>query len=100
MAGRLLSDAWRRRWLQVRREKSKLSAWTNQGNVRGARPDTGVKRIYRMGGHITFGQGIAGPPQLATFLLVQFEGKKIATSPKKGDAKGGGKIWKYRSNSL
>jgi hypothetical protein len=41
------------------------------------------------GGHITFGQGIAGPPRLENFLRVQFEGKKIATSPKKGDAKGG-----------
>jgi hypothetical protein len=62
----------------------------HQRNVRGARPDTGVRRIYRIGGHINFGQGIAGPPQLATFLLVQFEGKKVATSPnatspKKGD---------------
>jgi hypothetical protein len=85
-----VSDAWRRRWSGFWSKTSELSAWcTSQGNVRGARPDTGVKRVYRMGGHIIFGQGFAGPPQIANFLRVQFEGKKIATSPKKGDAKGG-----------
>jgi len=85
-----LSDAWCRWWSDCWPSASELSAWcTNQDNARGARPDTGVKRAYRMGGHIIFGQGIAGPPQIANFLRVQFEGKKIATSPKKGGAKFG-----------
>jgi hypothetical protein len=43
-------------------------------------------------GHSTFGQSIVGPPQSANFLRVKFEGKKVATSPKKGDEKGGAKI--------
>jgi hypothetical protein len=34
-----------------------------------------------MRGHIIFGQGIAGPPQLANFLRVQFEGKKLGQMP-------------------
>jgi hypothetical protein len=34
-----------------------------------------------MGGHIIFGQDIAGPPQLANFLRVQVEGKKLPRRP-------------------
>jgi hypothetical protein len=54
----------------------------HQRNVRGARPDKGVKRIYRMGGgHIIFGLGISGPPQLANFLCGQLKGKKLGQMP-------------------
>jgi hypothetical protein len=41
----------------------------------------GVKRIYHMGGHIIFGQGIAGPHQLANFLYGQLKGKKLGQMP-------------------
>jgi hypothetical protein len=77
-----VSDAWRRRWSGFWSKTSELSAWcTSQGNVRGARPDTGVKRVYRMGGHIIFGQGFAGPPRLANFLCGQLKGKKFGQVP-------------------
>ena len=52
----------------------------HQRNVRGARPDKGVKRIYRRGGHIIFGLGISGPPQLANFLCGQLKDKKVGTN--------------------
>jgi hypothetical protein len=89
-----VSDAWRRRWSGFCSKISELSAWcTSQENVRGAHLDTGVKRNYRMGGHIILWQGIAEPPLLATFLSVQFEGKKLPRRPmpprpKKGTERG------------
>jgi hypothetical protein len=77
-----MSDAWRRWWSAYWPSASELSPRvTDEGYVRDARHDTGVKRNYRMGGHIILWQGIAEPPQIANFFRVQYEGKKLPRRP-------------------
>jgi hypothetical protein len=77
-----MSDAWRRWWSAYWPSASELSPRvTDEGYVRDARHDTGVKRNYRMGGHIILWQGIAEPPLLTNFLCGQLKGKKLGQMP-------------------
>jgi hypothetical protein len=69
---------WRANWPSASEPSARVA---DQCNVRDARPDTGVERIYHMGGHIIFGQDIAGPRRLPNFLCGQLKGKKLGQMP-------------------